>query len=59
MDRLYLNDEDGLYGQLIGLAYSKEGGFKERSDIARKIANLPIRSDIKTIYDESEEISNE
>lgn len=54
MDRLYLNDEDGLYAQLID-----EGDFKERSDIARKIANLPVRSDIKTIYDESEEISNE
>lgn len=59
MDRLYFNDEDGLYGQLIGLAYSKEGDFKAKSDIARKIANLPIRSDIETIYDESEEISNE
>lgn len=59
MDRLYLNDEDGLYGQLIRLAYSKEVDFKERSDIARKIANLPVRSDTKTIYDESEEISNE
>lgn len=60
MDRLYLNDEDGLYGQLIGLTYSKEEDFcKEASDIARKIANLPVRSDIETIYDESEEISNE
>ena len=59
MDRLYLNDEDGLYGQLIGLAYSNEGDFKAKGDLARKIANLPVRSDIKTIYDESEEISNE
>lgn len=59
MDRLYLNDEDGLYGQLIGLVYSKPRDFKEKSDIARKIANLPVRSDTKTIHDESEEISNE
>lgn len=63
MDRLYFNDEDGLYGQLIGLtylAYSKEEDFcKEASHIARKIANLPIRPDTKTIYDELEEISNE
>lgn len=66
-DRLYYKDDDGLYGQLIGLygqliglIYSKEEGFcEEASHIARKIANLPIRSDIKTIYDESEEISNE
>lgn len=60
VDRLYYGDEEGLYGQLVVLTYSKEEDFcEEASHIARKIANLPVRSDIKTIYDESEEISNE
>ena len=44
VDKLYYNDEDGLYGQLLGLTDENSTYCcKDAANLARQIANLPER----------------
>lgn len=44
VDRLYYGDEEGLYGQLLGLSYQNTlYRCKDAAKLARQIANLPER----------------
>jgi len=43
VDRMYYDDEEGLYGQLLTLTYTNYTYGKDAANLARQIANLPER----------------